>query len=106
MSKSIHYVTCPKCNGEFYVTPSFFEITAPKCYCPFCTFEFSALDDKKAATRHSALVSFFVLLQATLWYLMAVLLVAIPFVPVVEAAPPYPSEPFTFGKLNYLEEVL
>lgn len=95
MARNIHYVTCPKCKGEFYVTKSFFEVKGAKCLCPFCAFEFSALDNKKATTKHSVLVGLFVLLQATLPYLMAALLFVMPLASAVEASPPYPSQPIT-----------
>ena len=45
--KSIHYVTCPKCKGEFYVARSLFESKGVNCYCPFCTCEFSPRGGRK-----------------------------------------------------------
>lgn len=95
MPKTITYVKCPKCKGEFYVTRSFFEIQGTQCYCPFCTFEFSPLNNKKAKTKLSALVGLFMLFQGALRYIMAGLLFVMPLTLPVEAAPPFPSQPIT-----------
>ena len=46
--RNIHYVTCPQCKGEFYVTKSLYEMTGASCYCPFCAREFSPPGGAKA----------------------------------------------------------
>ncbi len=49
--RNIRYVTCPQCNGEFYVTKSLFEMAGAMCYCPFCTWEFNPLGRVRAQER-------------------------------------------------------
>ncbi len=45
------YVTCPKCQGEFYVGPEFFSIPESYCHCPYCEKEFVVYQEQKGASK-------------------------------------------------------
>lgn len=96
MPKNIHYVTCPKCKGEFYVTKSFIETKGANCFCPFCTFEFRPTGSKTRKTKLAGVASLLVLFHTALLHLLSGLLVAVPLCTAVYAAKPYPSQPITF----------
>jgi tripartite-type tricarboxylate transporter receptor subunit TctC len=100
MAKNIHYVTCPKCKGEFYVTRSFFESKDTMCYCPFCKSEFSPVERSATGAgkkvKLSALAALWILIQGGLPFLLTGLLVVISPTARAEAASTYPSQPITF----------
>ncbi len=88
MARNIHYVTCPKCKGEFYVTRSFLEVKGAKCHCPFCALEFSIQGGIKGGvekTRGAAVSLFVGAVLAT--FLLGFVAVA--------SAQQYPTKPIT-----------